>query len=171
MNNENIISKGLHEVVLCCVLLFFSSCCFSSPCFSLCHHFCLMQFDEWKVSNQLFPLCIMSSGNLPDSLAGTSVVWRYTMATGKYLLTFKRSAVSSSSVLTKTILQLTHCNIPELPRMCGAIPLLPHLPSWHAEGHLLIVIIFLCIISGHAGSYSINCMWYNLRSATWQPCL
>ena len=54
MSNENIISKGLHEVVFCCVILFFSSCCFSSPCSSSCHHFYLMQFDEWRVSSLLF---------------------------------------------------------------------------------------------------------------------
>ena len=54
MNNGNIISKGLHELVFCCVTLFFSSCCFSSPCSSSFHHFCLMQFDEWKVSSLRF---------------------------------------------------------------------------------------------------------------------
>jgi len=46
MNNENIISKGLCELVFCCVILFFSSCCFSSPCSSSFRHFCLMHFDE-----------------------------------------------------------------------------------------------------------------------------
>jgi hypothetical protein len=54
MNNENIILKGLHELVFFCLILFFSSCCISSPCSSSFHHFCLMQFDERKVSNLIF---------------------------------------------------------------------------------------------------------------------
>lgn len=49
------------------------------------------------MSYQLFPL-IMSSSYLPDSLTCTSVLWCYTVSTGKYLPTFKRSTASSSCV-------------------------------------------------------------------------